>query len=158
MDPLIAAARALLSVGAADLRTTVAGLGTDGLNWSPAPETNSIAVLTAHACTSAMAHAESALTGRFDYGRYTAEERTPAFALTSATEAQVLAFLDRFDTFIARLGDAGPIADPGGAVVVGEGYPPRTRAWSLIHAVEHLREHVGHAQLTRQIYLDRGRS
>jgi hypothetical protein len=28
---------------------------------------------------------------------------------------------------------------------------PVTAAWALLHALEHLREHVGHAQLTRQL-------
>jgi hypothetical protein len=27
--------------------------------------------------------------------------------------------------------------------------------WALIHAVEHLREHVAHAELTRQLWEDR---
>lgn len=28
---------------------------------------------------------------------------------------------------------------------------PVTAAWALLHALAHLREHVGHAQLTRQV-------
>src|SRR5262245_44396957 len=28
---------------------------------------------------------------------------------------------------------------------------PRTCAWSIIHALEHLHEHVGHTQYTRQL-------
>jgi hypothetical protein len=28
---------------------------------------------------------------------------------------------------------------------------PVTSAWALIHALAHLREHVGHAELTRQV-------
>jgi hypothetical protein len=28
---------------------------------------------------------------------------------------------------------------------------PVTAAWALLHALEHLREHVGHAQLTRDL-------
>jgi hypothetical protein len=33
---------------------------------------------------------------------------------------------------------------------------PATRAYMLLHAVEHLREHVGHAQLTRQVLMASG--
>jgi hypothetical protein len=29
---------------------------------------------------------------------------------------------------------------------------PVTAAWALLHALDHLREHVGHAQLTRQLF------
>jgi hypothetical protein len=32
---------------------------------------------------------------------------------------------------------------------------PVTAAWALLHALEHLREHVGHAQLTRQLLDER---
>ena len=32
---------------------------------------------------------------------------------------------------------------------------PVTAAWALIHALVHLREHVGHAQLTRQLWDER---
>jgi hypothetical protein len=32
---------------------------------------------------------------------------------------------------------------------------PVTAAWALLHALEHLREHVGHAQLTRQLMDER---
>jgi uncharacterized protein DUF664 len=31
-----------------------------------------------------------------------------------------------------------------------------TAGWALLHAIEHLREHVGHAQLTRQLWDARG--
>ena len=32
-----------------------------------------------------------------------------------------------------------------------EAHEPVTAAWALLHALDHLREHVGHAQLTRQV-------
>ena len=32
---------------------------------------------------------------------------------------------------------------------------PVTAAWALIHALVHLREHVGHAELTRQLWDER---
>jgi hypothetical protein len=81
------------------------------------------------------------------------EIRPAAFATNSADEQLLHASLDRLDARIAQLAQQPPSDGYAGDVqyqppVDG---PPRTRIWSLIHALEHLREHVGHAQLTRQI-------
>jgi hypothetical protein len=54
----------------------------------------------------------------------------------------MLAVAERIDP--ARLGTA-----PWRGGVAGE--EPVTAAWALLHALDHLREHVGHAQLTRQL-------
>jgi hypothetical protein len=46
--------------------------------------------------------------------------------------------------------DPGAVGRPSWRSDDGE-EPPVTAAWALLHALEHLREHVGHAQLTRQL-------
>jgi len=158
MDAITAACLDMLSTNAADLRATVNGLSAEALNWTPAPETNSIAVLVNHAVTATHRLVESALTGTMNQGRYRAEERTPAFATTGADAAGLLARIDLLDETIAMLTAGGDAADYAGEIRwIGDDGGPRTRAWSLIHALEHLREHVGHAQLTRQLWQARAR-
>jgi len=50
-----------------------------------------------------------------------------------------------------RYDEAGePAAGPGQAPI-----EPMTRAWCLLHAVEHVSEHLGQAQLTRQLWEQR---
>src|SRR3569832_1756812 len=98
MDPITAACVDMLRTNVADLRATVDGLSAEALNWTPAPETNSIAVLVAHAVTATHRLSESAITGTFDRGRYLAEERTPAFATTAAGPTDLLARIDSLNS------------------------------------------------------------
>ncbi len=153
MDPFSAAAYEMIQTSIQDLRATVAGMDRAALNRAPAPETNSIAVLVAHAVTSATTLLEAALTGRMDRGHYMGTVRPAAFATRDADAADLLAQLDDLARTAERLTTEGARADYAAPVVYigGAEGPPRTRAWCLLHAVEHLREHVGHAQLTKQL-------
>lgn len=152
MDAIAAACADMLRINIADLRATVAGLSDDALNWTPAPETNSIAVLAAHAVTATRALVNAALAGEMDRPRYLAEERTPAFNTKDATEAGLLALVDGLSATADQL--EGSAVDYAGTItILGDpNAPVRTRAWNIIHAIEHLREHVGHAQVTRQLW------
>ncbi len=156
MEPVIAAVHDTLKDNAAELRTVVQGLPPEALNWQPAPETSSLAVLVAHAVSATVRLVDSALTGTFDRPRYLADERIPAFATHATDAAGLAAMVDRLDALLARLAAAGSDAALAGPVTyIGDAPAPRTRAWNLIHAVEHLREHIGHAQLTRQVWEQR---
>ena len=155
MDPVVAAVVDMLRTNAAELRAVAQGLDAGALNQPPAPDSSSIAVLVAHAATATVALGTAALTGSFDVLRYRAEERVPAFAVSAATSDDLTPYLNRLDQFIDHLASQGDtLAGRWGEPVqvdADPGDPPTSRAWRLIHAVEHLREHVGHAQLTRQI-------
>lgn len=155
MDPVVAAVVDMLRTNAAELRAVAQGLNADTLNRPPASETSSIAVLVAHAATATVALGTAALTGSFDVVRYRAEERSPAFALRSAGMDDLTPYLDGLDRFIDHLAQQGAaLTGRWGEPVQANGAPgdrPTSRAWRLIHAVEHLREHVAHAQLTRQL-------
>ena len=81
----------------------------------------------------------------------------------AASAADLDAFLAGFDAMSndcrAVLEHAGPF-DPGrvGTAPWRPGdlaQEPVTAAWALIHALVHLREHVGHAELTRQLWDER---
>lgn len=153
MGPVIAAVHSMMGTNATELRALVEGLPPEALNWQPAPETNSIAVLVAHAVTATVRLTDSALTGVFDRPRYLEAERTPAFATQAGSAAELAAMVDGLDALLARLETEGTDAALAGPVqYIGADAGPRSRAWNLLHAVEHLREHIGHAQLTRQLW------
>jgi hypothetical protein len=158
MDPVTAAVHDMITTSSKELRETIAGLDENALNRAPAPETNAISVLVAHAVSATCWLVDAALTGQMDRGRYLREDRSAAFATRDAEEDRLLAIVDNLDRLLDRLAAEGPSVDYAGSVTYtgAEQGPARTRAWSLIHAAEHLREHVGHAQLTRQLVL-RGR-
>lgn len=153
MDAVVAAAETILLGCCTDLRRTVEGLDPDALAWEPAPDTSSIAVLVRHGTSAVRYLLNAAATGRANRERYLAEDRVPAFDRRPADAAELLGLIDALDADIRRLLPAVPtdrLGDPVAFEGAFEGEPP-TRAWMLLHALDHLREHVGHAQLTKQV-------
>jgi hypothetical protein len=149
-DPFTAAARSIYEVCAAELRQVVAGLDADGLNWQPpAPETNSVAVLTHHALGSTRDWVCIAL-GLPRPQRSRGEEFETAFT----SEATALALVDALRDDTLRAFAEAPAVDWSEVVetVAQPGDPVTTRAYCLVHAIEHLREHVAQLSLTRQLW------
>ena len=148
-DPTIEAARRILDGSLHEMREAIAGLPPDALGWRPAGEdTNPLAVLTVHSMHSTRWWLSVAL------GAPAPERDRPSeFRATAADAAELLSFFDRMAADCRALlateeaFEAGTLRpDPR------TGDDPETAAWALLHAVEHLREHVGHASLTRQLW------
>ncbi|MEO8424794.1 MAG: DinB family protein [Actinomycetota bacterium] len=147
-DPTLEAAQSVVGESLDSMRAAVAGASADALNRRPAGEdTNPVAVLVVHAVSSTRWWLSVAL------GSPLPERDRPSEFLTTVAGADEL--LGVFDPIAADCRalletdvafDAGAIReDPRGGEQV-------TAAWALIHAVEHLREHVAHAELTRQVF------
>ena len=149
-DPFIAAARAIYEISATDLRSSIEGLGIEGLHWTPdAPDTNSAAILMAHAMGSARDWICIAV-GAERPPRSRADEFLNRFD----SEEQALALVDGLRTDTLRVFDETGSVD-WCEVIQNNGQPGdpvRSRAYCLMHALEHLREHVAHLQLTRQLW------
>jgi hypothetical protein len=151
-DALLDAARSTLDSSLLELRTAVEGLDAEGLNTAPAgPNSNPVAVLVVHALASTrswLALATGAPQPPRDRPREfeTVVTDVPGFLTSVDATAdacrELLAGADTLDP--ARTGTA-----PWRQGV--EASQPVTAAWALLHALDHLREHVGHAQLTRQL-------
>jgi len=151
-DPTIAAARDVVDDSLRELRTAVEDRTADELNRRPAgDDTNGLAVLVTHTLHSTRAWLSLAV------GAPLPERDRPAeFAVVVNDPA---AFLATFDEFAA---DCRMLLDPEAPFDAGRtgtapwrggdlAEEPVTAAWALLHAIAHLREHVGHAQLTRQV-------
>jgi hypothetical protein len=152
-DPTIDAARDTFEHSVADLRATVTGLPAEALNWRPAgDDTNAIAVLVTHALASANAWLAVATDAPLPD-----RDRDAEFRAVATGDADLLAFIDDYATRCRGVLDgAGPF-EPGAERTTFRrttGDDPETvsAAWALLHALEHLREHVGHAGLTRQLW------
>jgi uncharacterized damage-inducible protein DinB len=149
-EPFLTAARDILRRRRRDVRAAIEGLTADGLNWRPAgPDTNSIAVIATHVTHSTRTWLSVAV-GEPLPGR----DRPAEFETTASDAGQLLAFVDEtFDACLAlvdgsRTADWSAVRnhwDPGQDVEV-------SAAWALLHALEHLREHIGHMSLTRQLW------
>ena len=149
-DPTVEAAAEIFSTALSDLRGAVEGMSADELNRRPAGEdTNSIAVLATHSMHSTRAWLSVAV------GAEPPARDRPAEFRAVASKDELLSLLDEMGTECVSLLD-GATFDPDRTGLAPwrqgpEAEEPVPAAWALIFALVHLREHVAHAQLTRQL-------
>jgi uncharacterized damage-inducible protein DinB len=152
-DPTLEAAREILGTSLDDMRVAIDGLGPDALNWRPAgDDTNPIAVLAVHAMHSTRWWLSTAI------GSPLPERDRPSEFHTTAQDAdELLSLCDAMAAECRSLLDGAESLDAGALRPDLDGGEPVTAAWALMHAVEHLREHVAQAQLTRQAWAAKAR-
>ena len=143
---MVAAARGILEGSLDDMRETIAATASDALNWRPAgEETNTVAVLAVHSMNSTRWWLSAAM------GKEQPERDRPSeFVAKAASVEELLSFFDGMAADCRALLDADAPFE-GGALRTRDGETV-TAAWALLHALEHLREHVGHVQLTAQLW------
>jgi uncharacterized damage-inducible protein DinB len=152
-DPLLAAGGATVRRTFADMRQTIADFPAEALNWEPAGEdTNSVAVLTIHSLHSTRSWLCTALgeplpeRDRDSEFRVAEDDPQALLALFDEMSGQCTALFDKaseIDWAAIRRTHTRP--DASDAIQV-------PAAWALLHAIEHLREHLGQMQLTRQLW------
>ena len=149
-DPTVEAAADILRTALSDLRSAVEGMSADELNRRPGGEdTNSIAVLATHSMHSTRAWLSVAV------GAEPPARDRPAEFRAVASSDELLSLLDEMGTECVSLVD-GATFDPDRTGLARwrqgrQADEPVPAAWALIFALVHLREHVAHAQLTRQL-------
>ncbi len=155
-DPLLTSARAVLRAARDDMRAAIDRLPTDALNWRPAgDDTNSIAVLATHSLGSTHLWLSVAVDApRPD------RDRPTEFEFTARDSAALLASVDdTFDTCLALVDKSRTVDWSSLRAAQPAPGDAETRqvfaAWALLHALEHLREHVGQMSLTRQLWEQR---
>lgn len=149
-DPFIAAAKRAYEISAADLRGSLVGLGADGLNWRPdVADTNSVTALTSHALGACRAWICMAVGAPMPE-----RSREQEFSNEFESEERALAFVDSITADTLRiLDEAGDVDWAAMRPMYGQPDAPQmSHAYAILHAIEHLREHVAHLQLTRQLW------
>ena len=146
-DPTIEAARELFDEAFGDMRDAIDGLSVDALAWRPpAEDTNPITVLAVHSMHSSRWWLTIArglpLPDR---------DRPSEFVAETGGDAELLEFFDRMVSECRERLDPAQAFDAGAERSVPDDEPV-TAGWALLHALEHLREHVAQAQLTRQLW------
>ena len=148
-DPSILAFREVLDEGLDELRKGIDGLTVDELNARPAGgETNSIAVIVTHALGATRSWLSLAtnapLPPRDRDAEFVAvaDERFGAWAEEQFGVCRAILDDDvHWDPALTRTPDWNPrLAEE-----------PRTAAYAVAHALEHLGEHVGHLHMTREL-------
>jgi Protein of unknown function (DUF664) len=151
-DPTLVAAREIVDDSLVELRKAVEDGSADQLNRRPAGEdTNGLAVLVTHTLHSTRAWLSLAVGAPLP-----ARDRPAEFAVVVDDPDAFLATFDVMAADCRALLEGEAPFEPGriGTAPWRPGdlaNEPVTAAWALLHAIAHLREHVGHAQLTRQV-------
>jgi hypothetical protein len=125
------------------LRKEVRGMDTESLNWKPAPETNSIAVLVVHTLGS------EAEVYRLVAGLPSQRDRDAEFQVAE-NEADLLTKLDEADALIDELA-VRVSAESLDAIHSRGDRAPQTGLHWLVTNYGHAREHLAHIQLTKQL-------
>ena len=145
MDPVVEKIAEQFQVVHGHLRDEVRELSVEALNWKPAPEANSIAVLIVHTLGS------EAEVLRVVADAPGVRDRDAEFLATVNDAADLLREIDQADSFLEAMapritGDHLAAERPRGD------RPPETGLHWLITNYGHAREHLAHIELTKQLY------
>lgn len=137
----------------AGIRKELSGLPPEALDWSPTPEMNSLGVLVVH-----LAGAERYWVGDVVMGEPSGRDRAAEFRQRGLDEEALGRKLDESLAYArSALERLGPEDLERECVSPRDGRPFRA-AWALLHALEHTGIHLGHIQLTRQLWEGRARA
>lgn len=147
MEPFAAAFVARLEELVSGFQTALDGLPPEALDWSPGPEMNSLTVLATHA-----AAATRYLIGDVVAGDPSGRVREEEFRAAGVDVAALSQRLANVSTYVQ-----GVVATLSAADLGQEHFSPQhnrhfTTAWCMFRTLDHLAEHMGHAQLTRLLW------
>lgn len=129
-----------------EFEVAIADVPPDGLNWTPGPEMNSMAVLIVHTAGSTRFWI-----GDIALGDSSNRDRSSEFAAHELDAAALRARLTDLETYVEnalpRLTDLAEVRP-----VNRFDQETTTVAWALLHALEHAAQHVGHVQMTHQLW------
>jgi hypothetical protein len=153
MHPTYDAALHVLRTSFALLAESFDGLPDAALDWTPVSGTNSLTVLCMHGLTSTQFWVAAAAGLKPDRANFVEHVRGDAFRARGATVANLRAEIARTEQELAEAlahGDDDALRAEVGWEDFGR---QRTGAEALIISTAHLREHVGQAQLMRDLWL-----
>jgi uncharacterized damage-inducible protein DinB len=129
------------------IEAAVADLPAEALDWKPATDMNSFAVLLTHT-----AGALRYWVGDVAGGRPSGRVRAAEFETRDVDAAELMGRLRAALDFAGQvLGELDP-AVLGETRTMGQKDETHTIGWALLHALEHTALHGGHVQITRQLW------
>ncbi len=137
-----------------DYKKSLSGLNVEALDWVPGAEMNSLCVMIVH--TTAV---ERFLVGDLAAGISSNRVRATEFQAKGLDEAELIKRLDDALAFVTEtvstftLEDLSAVRElPVGANKPATNMETLTVGWGLLHALSHTGLHLGHAQITRQLW------
>ena len=145
MDPVVDKIAEQFQVVHANLRDQVRDLSVEELNWKPAPEANSIAVLVVHTLGS------EAEVLRIVADVPNVRDRDAEFLATANDAGDLLREIDQADSYLEAIAPRITAENLAAERPRGD-RPPQTGLHWLLTNYGHAREHLGHIELTKQLY------
>jgi uncharacterized damage-inducible protein DinB len=130
-----------------DLMKAVDGLPGAALDWTPGAETNSINVLIVHLTAS-----EKYWIGAVALGEPTDRVRDEEFQARGLTAAELNQRLTAADEYVRQALPRFTLADLETVRKSPRNEKAFSVGWCILHALEHSALHLGHIQLTRQLW------
>ena len=133
-----------------EIKAALDGLAPEALDWVPGEGMNSLAVLVTHTAGSERFWIAQ-MAGGQDVERVRSEE-------FEAQDLTVEKLVERLDASLAENRhtlEALTVDDLARILPHPDGREFRV-GWSLLHALDHVAQHTGHIQLTRQLWDQRG--
>jgi uncharacterized damage-inducible protein DinB len=130
-----------------EIRNAVKELPPNALDWIYGPEMNSLSVLVVH-----LIGAERYWIGDVIVGEPSGRDRGSEFAVKGLSEQGLVQKLVEIETYLQNALETMSLQE-----LEAERISPRngrevTVAWALCHALKHTALHVGHIQISRQMW------
>lgn len=139
------------------LEQAIGDLPQEALEWKPLETANSATVLVVHAVTATRFFLRAGSGFPVSLADYRANERREAFRATGLPKVDLLRMISEFSKEAEEILSAGTEAHISAIVELTANdnmpVPARNGAATLMAAIAHLREHVGHVQLMHDLWL-----
>jgi uncharacterized damage-inducible protein DinB len=129
------------------METILNEISQEALDWDPGIEMNSIAVLTAHT-----AGATRFLIGDMVGGENSNRNRTAEFETSDLTAEVLRARLEETQVHSRTVLEGLKLEDLHAVRIHPRDGQEYTVTWCLGHALEHAAQHLGHMEVTRQMW------
>ncbi len=126
---------------------TLDQLPPEAVDWVPAPEMNSLAVLVAH-----FVGAERYYVGDVVMGLLSFRDRSAEFNVKGLDGATLRHWVEDISTFERKAFERLQLADLEQERIATKDGRKFTVAWALNHTLEHTAVHVGHIQILKQMW------
>ena len=130
-----------------EILQTISDLPQEGLDWSPFSGGNSCSVIIAH-----IAGAEKYWLGDIVAGAISGRDREAEFIVRNLKIAELEAYLQESLTYVGDVLENFDLGDLETARISPRNDQEVTVAWALDHALKHTAIHLGHLQITRQLW------
>jgi uncharacterized damage-inducible protein DinB len=131
----------------ADVLKDLETLPNEALDWTPGPDTNSVSVVIVH-----LTGAERFLIGDVILQDPSNRNRDAEFQVRGMTMEELVRRLNTTDTYIRAALEKLDLPDLEATRLHPRHGSQVSVSWALLHALEHAATHLGHIQLTVQMW------